>query len=261
MSRPLAASPLTRTGFAAAVALIAFACGPTAGTPPPPSSTTAAAASGSSASGSSASGDHGWQVLFDGTAVAGLRPYGDPDAASGTLPASWTIRDGRLRTIAGVGVDLLTDDLFGNFELEFTWAVTPGGNSGVMYHVVESAEPAWTSGPEYQLLDDSGHPDGADPTTSAAALYDLIAPGPAKRLAPVGEDNVSRIVVRDGHVEHWLNGERVVAYDWRSDDVLALVAASKFRDDPAFMAADEGRVAFQHHGQEVSFGRIRIRDL
>jgi hypothetical protein len=256
MRRPVAASQLTRTGLAAAVALVAFACGPTAGTPPPASLTTRPATSASSAS-----GDDGWQVLFDGTAVAGLRPYGDPDAVSGQLPTSWTIRDGRLWTIAGGGVDLVTDDVLGNFELEFTWAVTPGGNSGVMYHVVESAEPSWTSGPEYQLLDDSGHPDGADPTTSAAALYDLIAPGPGKRLAPVGEDNESRIVVRDGHVEHWLNGERVVAYDWRSDDVLALAAASKFRDDPAFMAANEGRVAFQHHGQEVSFGQIRIRGL
>ena len=123
---------------------------------------------------------------------------------------------------------LITRDTFGDFELEFEWRVAPGGNSGVIYRVVETAEPAWTTGPEYQVLDDEQHPDGRDPTTSAAALYDLIAPATNKRLEPVGSFNVGRIVVRDGRVEHWLNGELVVTFGWNDPAVRDLVAASKF---------------------------------
>ena len=122
-----------------------------------------------------------------------------------------------------------------------------------MYRVVETAEPAWTTGPEYQILDDALHPDGRDPTTSAAALYDLIAPATNKRLEPVGSFNRGRIVVRDGRVEHWLNGERVVSYDWDDPTVRDLVAASKFADLDGFMAAESGQVAFQHHGEEAAF--------
>ena len=113
-----------------------------------------------------------WQVLFDGTATDALRGYG----MDGFPADRWAVEAGELRTVPGSGIDLVTRDTFGDFELEFEWRVAPGGNSGVMYRVVETAEPAWTTGPEYQVLDDALHPDGRDPTTSAAALYDLIAP-------------------------------------------------------------------------------------
>jgi hypothetical protein len=139
--------------------------------------------------------------------------------------------------------------------------VSPGGNSGIIYRVEESGQPAWTSGPEYQLLDDALHPDGGNARTSAGSLYDLIEPAPSKVLAPAGEANTGRIVVRDNQVEHWLNGELVVSYEWRGADVLARIAASKFRDLRSFMAADEGHVVIQHHGEEVGYALIRIRRL
>ena len=151
---------------------------------------------------------------------------------------------------------MITPGTFGDFELEFEWRVAPGGNSGVMYRVVETAEPAWTTGPEYQVLDDALHPDGRDSTTSAAALYDLIAPATNKRLEPVGSFNRGRIVVRDGRVEHWLNGERVVSYNWDGSAVRELVAASKFAGLEGFMAAESGHVVFQHHGEEAAFRDI-----
>jgi hypothetical protein len=198
-----------------------------------------------------------WQVLFDGGATTGLRGYG----SSAFPSSSWVIRDGLLRTVPGEAVDLVTTETFADFELEFTWQVTPGGNSGLLYRVAEGPEPAWASGPEYQVLDDVGHPDGANPRTAAAALYDLIEPGPSKALAPVGDDNSGRIVAQDGHVEHWLNGELVVAYDWRGPEILARIAASKFRDVPQFMTRDDGHIVIQHHGEKVAYRLVRVRRL
>jgi hypothetical protein len=198
----------------------------------------------------------GWQTIFDGTSTDALRSY-----RGGAFPASWTVEDGALRTVPGAPVDLVTHESYGDFELEFGWRVARGGNSGVIYRVVESDEPAWTSGPEYQILDDLEHPDGRDPRTSAAALYALIAPGEGKRLEPVGSWNEGRIVVRDGRVEHWLNGARVVEYEWGSTRIRQLIAESKFRDLPDFMSQDEGHVVLQHHGEVAWFRDVRIRRL
>ena len=175
--------------------------------------------------------------------------------------SSWVVEDGELHAVPGAGVDLITRETFGDFELEFEWRVSPGGNSGVIYRVVENDAPSWTTGPEYQVLDDAGHPDGQDPRTAAAALYGLIAPNGDKRLEPVGTFNAGRIVVDDGHVEHWINGSRVVEYEWDGADVRSLIAASKFRDLPGFMSADAGGVVLQHHGEEAWFRNIRIRRL
>jgi len=197
-----------------------------------------------------------WIALFDGSSAAALRGYGED-----SLPASWVVEDGELHALPGSGLDLITRDTFADFELEFDWRVSPAGNSGVLYRVVESDGPSWTSGPEYQVLDDTGHPDGQDARTSAAALYGLIAPNADKRLEPVGTYNTGRIVVDDGHVEHWLNGSRVIDYEWAGADVRSLVGASKFRDLTGFMAAEAGGVLLQHHGEEVWFRNVRIRRL
>lgn len=205
--------------------------------------------------------DGGWITLFDGSAVAGLRGYGD-DAGPGGLPSGrWEITDGTLRTIPGAGLDLITEAAFEDFELEFRWAVAPGGNSGVIIAVRESSAPAWATGPEYQLLDDAGHPDGADPRTASAALYDLLAPNPERRLAALGEWNDARIVARDGNVEHWLNGRLVVTYAWDDPDLRAAIAASKFAGLQGFMTERRGRIVFQHHGELAWFGQIRVRPL
>lgn len=206
-------------------------------------------------------GDEGWISLFDGASVSGLRAYAVIDGPDGLPSGRWEIADGTLRTIPGTGTDLITDASFEDFELEFRWAVSPGGNSGVLIAVHESTEPAWTTGPEYQILDDASHPDGADPRTSAAALYGLLSPDPERRLAPVGDWNDARIVVLDGRVEHWLDGRLVLAYDWDDPDLRAAIAASKFAGFEGFMGERRGRIAFQHHGEEAWFGPIRIRPL
>ena len=202
-------------------------------------------------------GEGEWQILFDGTSTAGLRGYG----MDGFPADRWLVADGELRTIPGVGVDLITVEEFADFEVEFDWRVAPGGNSGVIYRVAETSDPAWTTGPEYQILDDGQHPDGSDTTTSAGALYDLIAPGPEKRLEPVGAFNTGRIVVQDGRVEHWLNGALVVEYGWDDPATRELIEASKFASYRGFMAQDSGHIVFQHHGEEAAFRAIRLRPL
>lgn len=199
----------------------------------------------------------GWIVLFDGTSTDAWRAYGGDAFPS----ASWAVVDGALATVPGSGVDLISRETFTDFELEFAWRVTPAGNGGVMIRVAESDQPSWTTGPEYQVLDDALHPDGGRPETSAGALYDLVAPFADKVLAPVGQFNEARIVVRDGHVEHWLGGVEILAYDWASDATRTLIAASKFRDFPGFMAQEEGHVVLQHHGEAVAYRDVRIRRL
>jgi hypothetical protein len=240
-----------------AVAVTVCACGDLATTPPAEARPTAGPTHEEpQLSSPPPTLDDGWQVLFDGTSANALRGYG----MDGFPGDRWLIADGELRTVPGLGVDLITRDAFGDFELEFEWRVAPGGNSGVMYRVAETPDPAWTTGPEYQVLDDEQHPDGQDPTTSAAALYDLIAP-PEKRLEPVGSFNTGRIVVQDGRVEHWLNGEPVVSYGWDDPATRELIEASKFAQHEGFMAQESGHVVFQHHGEEAAFRAIRIRAL
>jgi hypothetical protein len=216
----------------------------TVGGQPPPTASNAPTPSGA------------WHDLIVGDTVVGLRAYGGAG-----FPTGWIVEGGELTALAGPGVDLVTATTYAGFELEFGWRVTPGGNSGVIYRVIETLDPAWVTGPENQVLDDDLHPDGRRPETSAAALYDLLAPNDAKVLEPVGEVNRSRIVVTDGRVEHWLNSALVLAYEWASPDIRSRIASSKFAQFDAFMSAAEGHVVFQHHGEEVAFRDIRIRRL
>ena len=246
-------STLIRRALWLVVLAAVAGCGEPGRSAPPPAPSMSAA--GPSSPGPSA--DEGWQVLFDGTPVRGLRGYG----LDGFPDDRWVVEGGELRTVPGTGVDLVTDAQFTDVEVEFQWRVAPGGNSGVMYRVAETGDPAWTTGPEYQLLDDAGHPDGRDPATSAAAVYDLIAPDASKRLEPVGSFNTSRIVVSEGRVEHWLNGELVISYGWDDEATRGLIAASKFASSAGFMAQESGHVVFQHHGEEAAFRLIRIRAL
>lgn len=196
-----------------------------------------------------------WETLFDGKTATGLRGY----QREGFPSDHWVIENGALKTVPGQAVDLITAKKYRNFVLEFEWKVAPGGNSGVMYNVAETAGPTYRTGPEFQVLDDSRHPDGRNPKTTAGSLYALIAPASAKTLKPVGEWNSARIVVENGRVEHWLNGAKVVEYTWGGDEVKELVKQSKFKDWPEFMSQTEGHIAFQHHGEEAWYRNIRVR--
>src|SRR5216117_2877723 len=171
-----------------------------------------------------------WEVLFDGKSVEKWRGY-----KMNSFPDhSWKVEAGAIKTIAGAeGPDIVTKEKLENFEVELEWKVSPGANSGIMYRVSEDFGAPYETGPEMQVLDDDKHSDGKDPKTSAGSLYALIAPT-YKKLKPVGEWNKVRLTVNGNHVEHWLNGTKVVEYELGSPALNALIAQSKFKDMPRF---------------------------
>jgi hypothetical protein len=199
-----------------------------------------------------------WLVLFDGKSTAAWRGF-----RRDTFPAKcWVVENGSLKTVAGCDksdqVDIITREKYRNFELELEWRVAPGANSGIIYLISEDEDSTWKTGPEMQVLDDQKHEDGKDPKRSAASLYDLIAPAD-KVLRPVGQYNRVRLVVDDGHVEHWLNGKKVLAYDLKSETTKQLISQSKFKNFTRFALNPEGYIALQYHGGEVWFRNVRIR--
>lgn len=209
----------------------------------------------------------GWKLLFDGSTSRGWRGFHRSDFPA----AGWTVKDGCLMHTAGGGEqsqqggDIITADEFDNFELQLEWRIAPGGNSGVKYLITEDMPPTGGSGVglEMQVLDDDLHPDaklGRDGNRTAGALYDLIAPQ-NKHLLPVGEFNQARLVVNGNHVEHWLNGARVVEYELGSPRLRALIAESKYKDIKGFAESHKGHILLQDHGNEVCFRNIKIRQL
>lgn len=174
-------------------------------------------------------------------------------------PEGWKFEDGVLHRHASGG-DLASKGEYGDFDLRFGWKVSPGGNSGVMYRVTESDEPAYLTGPEYQVLDDAKHKDGQNKLTSSASLYALYPPT-EDVLKPAGEWNRSRIVVEGNHVRHFLNGKKVVDVEIGSDDWNKQLAASKFATWPKFGKNAKGKIVLQDHGDEVWYRNMRIKDL
>jgi hypothetical protein len=202
----------------------------------------------------STSGHGEWRALFDGRSLVAWRGY-----RRDRVPAGWQVVDGALTRVGQAG-DLITREVFGEFELELEWMVAEGGNSGIMYRVTEEAAETYQTGPEMQVLDDARHPDGGSRLTSAGAVYGLY-PAPAGAVKPAGEWNAVRIVVHGSQVEHWLNGVEVAAYQLGSTDWKARVAASKFRNWPGYGRAAAGHIALQDHGDRVAYRNIRIRTL
>lgn len=206
---------------------------------------------------SDAKKDQKWQVLFDGSSVDAWKAYGAKEGAE--FPKSWVI-EGDSLTLKGQGGDIITREKFENFELRFEWKISEGGNSGVMYRVKETEQPSFFTGPEYQVLDNAGTGVKPNAKTAAGALYDLYSP--AKEVArPAGEWNQARIVINEGHLEHWLNGEKVVETKLGGDDWKERVAKSKFATWGEFGKVANGHIALQDHGNQVWYRNIKIRRL
>lgn len=204
----------------------------------------------------------GWKLLFDGQTTKGWRGYNRPD-----MPPGWQVIDGALvRTSggaggkgAGGGDDIITVDQYESFEFVADWKIVPGGNSGILYHVTEGAVTSWHVAPEMQVLDNTKHPT-RDKRQLAGALYDLYAP-PRDVTRGVGEWNTARLVVRGPHVEHWLNGVKLVEYEIGSPDFRERVANSKFQDKPEFAKAATGHICLQDHSDRVEYRNLKLRPL
>ena len=196
-----------------------------------------------------------WQPLFEDHAAPAWRGWLEEG-----LPKGWHVAGGVLSKEGSVD-DLVTVREYASFELEWQWKIGTAGNSGVLYRGTRAYDHIYWSAPEYQLLDDANAPDGKNRLTSAAADYALYA-APAGIVHAAGRWNRSRIVVDGNHVEHWLNGRKVVSYELGSEDWLAHVAASKFKEYPGYGKAASGLIAIQgDHAGSLSLRGVRIREL
>ena len=226
---------------------------------------------------STAVAENEWTVLFDGETFNGWRGYNRTD-----MPTAWTIEDGAIK-INGSGMgeagakdggDIIFDQKFKDFELEFEWKVDKGSNSGVFYLAQEiPGQPIFISAPEYQVLDNENHPDaklGVDGNRQSGSLYDMI-PAKPQNSKPFGEWNTGKIMVYKGTVAHYQNGELVVEYHLWTPQWKELLDNSKFSEDKWPEAYElllncggenhEGYIGFQDHGDDVWFRNIKIKEL
>ena len=209
----------------------------------------------------------GWRLLFDGKTFNGWRGF-----HSDKVPAGWVVEDGCIKKVQAkgelgqAGGDLITADQFDNFEFSIEWKLSKGANSGIKYLVSESLPPTGRSGVsfEYQVLDDQNHPDakaGIAGNRTAGSLYDLIPASKAKKLNPIGEFNLTRIVVKGNHIEHWLNDMKVVEFERGGEILKKHIAESKFKDTKGFGETAKGHILLQDHGDAVWYRNIKIREL
>lgn len=203
-----------------------------------------------------------WVILFDGKTLNGWHGFNK----TGAIP-NWAIEDGAMVCLGAAadahGGDIVTDAEYENFELKWDWKITKGGNSGVMYHVIESKKytAPYETGPEYQMIDDIGFPEKLEDWQKTGADYAMTTPNEKKKLKPVGEWNNSRIVFNKGHVEHWLNGEKIVSFNAWDDTWKNKKETGKWKEYPDYGAAKKGHIALQDHGNKVYFKNIMIRVL
>jgi len=241
-----------RAAIISQLALAIVACTPM-GSNPPAETAKASASGATTLTAEQRAG--GWRSLFDGTNTNAWRGYKQQ-----AMPAGWHIADGVL-TKTGPAEDIITRDQFGNFQLALDWKLSPGGNAGIFYRGTEEYDHVYWSAPEYQLLDDAGHPDGKSRLTSAGADYDLY-PSPAGVVKPADQWNSTLIVVNGNTVQHWLNGQKLLEYELGSAEWTAKVKASKFAAYPNYGKAATGHIAIQgDHDGTLSIRNVRIREL
>jgi len=204
----------------------------------------------------------GWHSLFDGKSLSGWHGFNKQGAIK-----NWTVVDGTLACLGASkdasGGDIVTDKEYANFELSWSWKINKGSNSGVLYHVVEDPKyhTTYETGPEYQLIDDNGYPDKLQDWQKTGADYAMHLTNDQKKVNPIGEWNTSKIIFNHGHVEHWLNGKKILEFEAWSGDWNKKKAAGKWKDYPAYGLAKTGHIVLQDHGDKVYFKEIKVREL
>ena len=204
----------------------------------------------------------GWQLLFDGQTLNGWRDYnGDK------LTAPWFATDGTIQARGGGGDAhgyIVTSKNYENFDLVWDWKIAKGGNSGMLYHVVENPafKVPYVTGPEYQLIDNLGFPEQLEDWQKTAADYAMHVADISKLIIkPAGEWNSSRIVFDNGHVEHWLNGQKVVEFEAWTEDWFARKHSGKWENAPEYGLASTGVICLQDHGSAAWFRNMKIKEL
>lgn len=208
-----------------------------------------------------------WISLFDGKTLNGWHSYGKESPGK-----AWEVEDGAIHLTTSKrkdsyqtreGGDLVTEEAFGDFELKLEWKISKDGNSGIIFYVQdkpEKYEATWHTGPEIQVLDAGGHPDGEIHKHNVGDLYDLVA-GASHPAKPDGEWNETTIKSRDGQLDVYLNGVHIVSTTLWDENWKELIANSKFKDMPGFGTFKSGHIALQDHGNEVWYRNIKIRRL
>lgn len=204
-----------------------------------------------------------WIDLFDGRSLTGWTSYGQEEPGE-----AWEADNGVLyfnaakKEAGAAGGDLVTKESFGDFHLELEWKISENGNGGIMFHVKDNGEygAPYFTGPEYQLLDNDGHPDGKITTHRTGDLYDMIESS-EEAGKPVGEWNKTEIIVNDSTLQFFLNGVKTVETTMWDKDWNAMVADSKFSQWEDFAKFEEGKIALQDHGNDVWFRNVRIKRL
>ncbi len=197
----------------------------------------------------------GWKLLFDGKTLKGWRSSGKADGPK----QGWVVENGVLKCVAGGrGGDIVTVDQFTDFDFEWDWSIPAKANNGIKYEVNEKRRNA--PGQEYQMIDDS-IPDGMPAKRSTASFYDVLPPAADKPLKPVGQWNHSGVIVRGNHVEHWLNGKKVLEYEFGSPELKEALANSKFKNSPGFGDKITGPILLTEHHDEASFKNLKILEL
>ncbi|MBY5957273.1 DUF1080 domain-containing protein [Membranicola marinus] len=204
----------------------------------------------------------GWKLLFDGNSLDGWRDYQGTE-----VTGPWKVVDGMMEA-QGEGADeygyLSTTDQYENFILTFNWKISEGGNSGVLYHVMErdGYKVPYVTGPEYQVLDDVGFPAELEDWQLTGADYAMHVADPDKKeLKPVGEWNSSKIVFDNGHVEHWLNGKKIVEFEAWTEDWFERKNSGKWADVREYGLPRKGYIVLQDHGAKAWYKDIKIKEL
>ncbi|HJW16191.1 MAG TPA: DUF1080 domain-containing protein [Flavisolibacter sp.] len=211
--------------------------------------------------------DSEWESLFDGVSSSGWHSYGKD-----SLGKAWKAEDSALHLDASVksdwqtkdGGDIVTNKEYENFHLKLEWKISKGGNSGIMFYVKEDTSKykyPWETGPEMQVVDNEGHPDGKSPLTSAGALYDLVPVAKTAPVMPAGEWNAVEIIADHGKLDLYQNGDHIISTTLWDEAWTKKIAGTKFASMHDFGTFKKGRISLQDHGADVWFRNIKIKSL
>jgi len=202
----------------------------------------------------------GWQLLFDGSSMNGWRTFKNKPTNSWEASNDELHCKGSVTDKTDKRSDLITKNEYDNFELSVEWKISKAGNSGIMYHVTEDYDAPYLSGPEYQLIDDDGFPEKLEDWQKTGSDYAMYS-ATTRPTKPIGEYNLTKIVVNGSHREHWLNGVKVLEFEAWTPDWNKRKMEGKWKDAPGYGMAKTGFICLQDHGSEIWFRNIKIRKL